>query len=47
VGTVAELKNRLLRYLNIFNGESCSNDFETLNDNCDNLNNQTKKKKNG
>jgi len=40
VGKVVELKNRLLWYLN---GESCSNDFETLSDNCHYLNNQTKK----
>lgn len=39
VGTVAELKNRLLKYLN---GESCPNDFEAINDNYHKLNNQTK-----
>ena len=38
VGTVAELKNRLLKYLN---GESSSDDFGTINENYQNLNNQT------
>lgn len=38
-GTIAELKNRLLKYLN---GESCSDDFATINENCQNLNNQIK-----
>ncbi|KAL4090186.1 hypothetical protein QTP88_025085 [Uroleucon formosanum] len=33
-GTVAELKNRLLKYLN---GESCLNDFATIDKNCQNL----------
>jgi len=42
VGTVAELKNRLLRYLN---GESSSDDFGTINENYQNLNNQTETNK--
>ena len=41
-GTVAELKNRLLKYLNV---ESCPDDFATINDNYQNLNNQTKTNK--
>jgi len=42
VGTVAELKNRLLKYLN---GESCPDDFATINENYQNLNNQNKTNK--
>ncbi|KAE9525256.1 hypothetical protein AGLY_014324 [Aphis glycines] len=42
VGTVAELKNRLLKYLN---GESSSDDFGTINENYQNLNNQTETNK--
>lgn len=42
IGTVTELKNRLLKYLN---GESCSYDFAIANENYQNLNNQTKTNK--
>jgi len=37
-GTVAELKNRLLKYLN---GESCLNDFATIDENYQNLKTKT------